>query len=227
MTEAKTKNPHYYKNVAHLSEVDVYRLLLLFNVTDPCIQHAVKKLLVTGGRSGGKSQEQDVKEAIQTLQRWQEMREEDSVGVVLEKMNERAKGEAAAAVVNVPITLTAVDSAEVYTPSKYANLTDDILKDNIQEYADYLFGANGMQFRIKSIDANIIEAWIERSIHNSATSGKIIWTQGKTDREACEFLMSKLEERMSDHAKNTGKAPPLTLNAFNVPSSVVTAGSGA
>jgi hypothetical protein len=76
-SEAKAKNPHYYKPVAQLSHVDVYRVLALFNVTDPCIQHAVKKLLVPGARSGGKTREQDINEAILTLQRWQEMRRED------------------------------------------------------------------------------------------------------------------------------------------------------
>lgn len=75
--EAKAKNPHYYKTVAHLEHVDVYRVLALFGVADPCIQHAVKKLLVPGTRAGGKSREQDVREAIMSLQRWQEMQSED------------------------------------------------------------------------------------------------------------------------------------------------------
>jgi hypothetical protein len=58
--------------------IDVYRVLLAFNVTDPCIQHAVKKLLVPGLRLGGKTTEKDVAEAIWSLQRWQEMREEEA-----------------------------------------------------------------------------------------------------------------------------------------------------
>lgn len=36
---------HYFKNVEHLKTVDVYRVLDLFNVTNPCVQHAIKKLL--------------------------------------------------------------------------------------------------------------------------------------------------------------------------------------
>lgn len=71
------KHPHYKKPVAGLQFVDVYRVLGLFGVTDPCIQHAVKKLLVAGGR-GAKDISQDVQEAIDTLQRWQEMRKEDA-----------------------------------------------------------------------------------------------------------------------------------------------------
>jgi hypothetical protein len=72
------KHPHYKKPVAGLQFVDVYRVLALFGVTDPCIQHAVKKMLVAGGR-GAKDISQDVQEAIDTLQRWQEMRKEDGV----------------------------------------------------------------------------------------------------------------------------------------------------
>ena len=68
---------HYYKYVSHLEQVDVYRVLELFNVTNPCIQHAVKKLLVAGGRGAGKSFLEDVQEAIDSLKRMQEMHEED------------------------------------------------------------------------------------------------------------------------------------------------------
>jgi hypothetical protein len=71
------KHSHYKKPVAGLQFVDVYRVLALFGVTDPCIQHAVKKMLAAGGR-GAKDISQDVQEAIDTLQRWQEMRAEDA-----------------------------------------------------------------------------------------------------------------------------------------------------
>ncbi|MNQ21493.1 hypothetical protein D3C85_346150 [compost metagenome] len=69
------KHSHYYKDVSLLKVVDVYRVLDLFKVTDPCIQHAVKKLLVSGGR-GYKEQDKDIQEAIDTLERWKEMQEE-------------------------------------------------------------------------------------------------------------------------------------------------------
>lgn len=71
------KHSHYHKDVQHLDSIDVYRVLALFNVTDPCIQHAVKKLLVAGGRGAGKDIGKDVQESIDSLTRWQEMREED------------------------------------------------------------------------------------------------------------------------------------------------------
>ncbi len=68
---------HYFREVKHLSHIDVYRVLDLFEVTDPCIQHALKKLLVPGGRTAGKSKDQDIQEAIVTLQRWQQMQGEN------------------------------------------------------------------------------------------------------------------------------------------------------
>ena len=67
---------HYYKEVRNLTHIDVYRVLELFEVVDPAIQHAVKKLLCAGGR-GAKCQGQDVQEAIDSLARWQDMRNED------------------------------------------------------------------------------------------------------------------------------------------------------
>lgn len=70
------KHSHYFKPVAGLEHIDVYRTLLLFGVTDPCLQHAIKKLLVAGGR-GAKDIGQDVQEAIDTLERWKTMRQEE------------------------------------------------------------------------------------------------------------------------------------------------------
>lgn len=60
--------------------IDVYRVLVAFEVTDPNIAHAVKKLLCAGKRNGGKPIEQDVAEAIWTLRRWEEMRAEEKAG---------------------------------------------------------------------------------------------------------------------------------------------------
>lgn len=78
------KYPHYHKNVAHLTSVDVYRVLDLFGVTDQAIGHAIKKLLVTGGRTGGKDFRQDLKEAVDTLTRKLQMLDEDASRDVLE-----------------------------------------------------------------------------------------------------------------------------------------------
>lgn len=73
----REKHPHYHKNVAHLNHIDVYRVLERFGVTDPTVQHAVKKLLVSGGR-GVKDQLQDVTEAIDSLNRYVEMYHENA-----------------------------------------------------------------------------------------------------------------------------------------------------
>lgn len=67
----------YHKSVP-TKTIDVYRVLVSFNVTDPCIQHAIKKLLCSGQRNGGKTRAQDVHEAIWSLQRWEEMRAEEA-----------------------------------------------------------------------------------------------------------------------------------------------------
>lgn len=71
-----TKHSRYFKSVDGLKFIDVYRVLQLFGVTDPCIQHAVKKLLVAGGRGAGKDINRDIQESIDTLVRWQEMQTE-------------------------------------------------------------------------------------------------------------------------------------------------------
>ncbi len=71
------KHAHYFKPVAGFTEVDIYRVLRMFNVTDQAFGHAIKKLLVAGGRGAGKDVSRDVQEAIDTLIRWQELEAED------------------------------------------------------------------------------------------------------------------------------------------------------
>lgn len=75
-----TKHNHYFKDVSKLEVIDVYRVLELFAVTDPCVQHAIKKLLVDGGR-GQKDMTKDIQEAIDSLTRWQDMRTEEALKV--------------------------------------------------------------------------------------------------------------------------------------------------
>lgn len=70
---------HYFKKVPY-DYVDVYRVLELFDVTDPAIQHAVKKLLVAGGR-GHKDVKKDVREAIASLNRRLQMWEEEDSAI--------------------------------------------------------------------------------------------------------------------------------------------------
>lgn len=68
----KDKYPKYYKDVSGLNEIDVYQIHNLFDVQDAsgCLQHASKKLLLSGVRTGGKSKYDDIREARDTLTRW-------------------------------------------------------------------------------------------------------------------------------------------------------------
>lgn len=63
---------HYFKDVSNLKKVDIYRILDLYDVTDPCLQHAIKKLLCAGSR-GNKDFKKDITEARDTLNRRLEM----------------------------------------------------------------------------------------------------------------------------------------------------------
>lgn len=72
----KEKHSHYFKHWGN-KKLDIYRIIDLWNITDPCIQHALKKLICTGGR-GHKSVEEDIQNVIDTLERWKEMQEEDN-----------------------------------------------------------------------------------------------------------------------------------------------------
>ena len=78
MSNEDIKYPHYFKSVSHLETVDVYRVLSLFQVNDPCIQHAIKKLLCAGDR-GDKSMIKDITEARDSLNRHLEMLNEDGL----------------------------------------------------------------------------------------------------------------------------------------------------
>ena len=72
------KFPQYHKDVSHLKSVDVYRIIRLWGIWDPELQHALKKILAAGQR-GAKSTSQDVQEAIDSLVRWQQIQDEDSL----------------------------------------------------------------------------------------------------------------------------------------------------
>ena len=73
---SEQNHSHYFKDVSNLKHIDVYRVLILFDVTDPCLQHAVKKLLCAGNR-GVKDELKDVQEAISSLTRYLEIKTEN------------------------------------------------------------------------------------------------------------------------------------------------------
>ena len=72
------KYPQYYKDVGDYSEIDVYAVHHLFNIQDPsgCIQHASKKLLLSGSFTDNKPSFLEITEARDTLNRWLELNPE-------------------------------------------------------------------------------------------------------------------------------------------------------
>lgn len=72
------QHSHYFKPVAHLTEIDVYRICDLYvDDRSGATQHAIKKLLLPGERGAGKTRAQDIQEAIDTLIRKLQMLQED------------------------------------------------------------------------------------------------------------------------------------------------------
>lgn len=63
-----------YKVTTKGVEIDVYDILVAYEVVNPAIQHAVKKLLKAGQR-GYKDKSQDYDEAIQSINRAKELEE--------------------------------------------------------------------------------------------------------------------------------------------------------
>ena len=66
-----------YSKIIGKEVVDVYDVLMAFNVTNPATQHAIKKLLMPGNR-GHKDKLADLKEAYQSIARAIELESEDA-----------------------------------------------------------------------------------------------------------------------------------------------------
>jgi hypothetical protein len=58
------------------ANIDIYRVLELFQVTDPALQQAAKKILA-GFKRDAQQASDDIQQAIDALVRWQEMRDEE------------------------------------------------------------------------------------------------------------------------------------------------------
>lgn len=69
--------PNKYNKRIRKEVVDVYDVLRAFNVTDPGLQHGIKKMLMPGIR-GDKTRLQDLLEARQALDRAIDMERENS-----------------------------------------------------------------------------------------------------------------------------------------------------
>ena len=63
--ERVRKHRHYFKDVSNIAEIDVYAVLKLFEVTDPCLQHIVKKAFCAGKR-GHKDMMEDLQNIVDT-----------------------------------------------------------------------------------------------------------------------------------------------------------------
>ena len=64
----KRENNHYFIDVSDVDEIDFYEIAKRYNVTDPAIQHILKKCLAVGGR-GHKDLETDLKDIFKTAKR--------------------------------------------------------------------------------------------------------------------------------------------------------------
>lgn len=88
-----TPTPEYYRKQIPVSkediergyvEVDPYRIARLWELNDPALFQAFKKVLC-GGQRGGKDKQQDAKEARDAISRWLELEEVEEETEVLEK----------------------------------------------------------------------------------------------------------------------------------------------
>lgn len=72
--------------------VDVYRVIAAFGVTDPALQHAVKKVLCSGVRTRHKDYTTDINEAIVSLQKAVEFHEQRVAHVqdIMEKYSSKS-----------------------------------------------------------------------------------------------------------------------------------------
>lgn len=66
--ELENNKSKYHREIKKGVMVDVYDVLSAFEVANPAMQHALKKMLAPGKR-GAKSTIQDMKEAIQSIER--------------------------------------------------------------------------------------------------------------------------------------------------------------
>ena len=70
--QSKRTYPHYFKDVSDVDAIDLYHVAKLYEITDPALFRAFKKIACAGKR-GAKDQAQDVQEAIDALKRWKEL----------------------------------------------------------------------------------------------------------------------------------------------------------
>jgi hypothetical protein len=77
----------YYNYTYKGTKIDVYRILKIYNITEPAQQHAIKKLLRAG--KSIKSIEKEIDEVIESLNRWKEMIQEENKEIKRCNMKEK------------------------------------------------------------------------------------------------------------------------------------------
>lgn len=107
------KYNHYFRPIPPgVTAIDLYRFAEMFEITDSSLFHAVKKI-VAAGKRGSKTVEQDVQEAIDSLQRWQEMRREETSAQKTDTERDKAPAECGVCAVDnasdpLPVTYTVI-----------------------------------------------------------------------------------------------------------------------
>jgi hypothetical protein len=77
LQNTRTTKKTWIKKTQHTRlYIDVYRIIDLYELHDPCFQHALKKILVPGAR-GHKDLTKDINDIIDTMQRKLEMMAEN------------------------------------------------------------------------------------------------------------------------------------------------------
>lgn len=144
---------HYFRDVRQLDGIDVYRVLKLFEVTDPALQHAIKKLLVPGGR-GAKDRRKDLEEAVVSIQRALEMMDEDARLVEVEP--EAAPGPATFSASMLPPGWTANTGEFALPPLVRAGVPTEVMfRDGSVLKTS---GPEGMQWSLMGAAGDIV-AW--------------------------------------------------------------------
>lgn len=184
-----TKHSHYHKDVSRLSSIDVYRVLDLFAVTDPCVQHAVKKLLCAGVR-GSKPMTTDIQEAIDTLERWKAMRAEDEV--MPADFGQQHTIEPASAIDDEGVKIQLVGQSGEMAAEVYAAIDLDALRKRAPDGATH--------YLPEQVELDFDACWYKReNDHWMATNaagfesdGLELWVHDRDDVEIFEPLLIKL-----------------------------------
>ena len=136
IANVQPKYGHYFKDVSHLKKIDVYRVIDLWEITDPALQHALKKVLAAGKR-GAKNQLQDVAEAIDSLVRFQDMQAENNqkelrMSSQTIEQEIQAKGKTAPRITpaDVEANIASEHYFTAYGGAKYGRITRDEPQDS-------------------------------------------------------------------------------------------------